>query len=382
MKRWISFLAALSAAIAVSGCSGSIDGADESNFFVAQVTEANANETGHGQRDHEESAEAVYSLEDIPEYSGKAYIEINGGQPGFSESDKQLTEAFELYSDLDELGRCGEAYANICPELMPTEERSGIGQIKPSGWHTVKYNSLIEGNYLYNRCHLIGYQLAGENANEKNLITGTRYLNVEGMLPFEDLVDDYVDSTGNHVLYRVTPIFDGTNLVASGVEMEAWSVEDDGVGICFHVYCYNVQPGIEINYADGESWESEEYSIQQEETAGAAETAGTEKAAGATETAGTEKAAGATETAGTEKAAEATEAEGTAEMAGATEAADAGREIRDYVLNKNTMRIHLPTCASAKDVAEANRKEYTGAIGDLIAEGYLPCGRCLAEYRD
>lgn len=199
--------------------------------------------------------EITYSLENIPEYSGAAYIDINGGQPDFSDEEKKLTEAFELYSELDALGRCGTAYANICREIMPTEERGGIGAIKPSGWHTVKYNDLIDGSYLYNRCHLIGYQLAGENANEKNLITGTRYLNVEGMLPFEDMVADYVKSTGNHVLYRVTPRFAGQDLVVRGVEMEAWSVEDAGEGICFHVYCYNVQPGIAIEYADGESRE-------------------------------------------------------------------------------------------------------------------------------
>jgi DNA-entry nuclease len=208
------------------------------------------------QKDNEEAepkSDISVSMEDIPEYSGEAYVIINENQPDFSEEDKQSTEAFEYYSELDSLGRCGQAYANVCPELQPTKERGEIGQIKPSGWHTVKYNDLIEGNYLYNRCHLIGYQLTGENANEKNLITGTRYLNVTGMLPFENEVDDYVDATGNHVLYRVTPVFEGNNLVASGVQIEAWSVEDGGQGVCFNVYCYNVQPGIEIDYATGDS---------------------------------------------------------------------------------------------------------------------------------
>ena len=157
---------------------------------------------------------------------------------------------------MDELDRCGVAYANICTELMPTEERGSIGQVKPSGWHTVTYDN-VDGRYLYNRCHLIGFQLAGENANEQNLITGTRYMNVEGMLPFENQVADYVEETENHVLYRVTPIFYGDNLVASGVQMEAWSVEDQGEGVCFNVYVYNVQPGITIDYATGESWTSE-----------------------------------------------------------------------------------------------------------------------------
>ena len=194
-------------------------------------------------------------LKDVPAYSGEPYVELNGNEPEFSDKEKQNTKAFEKYSPLDSLGRCGVAYANICKEIQPTEPRGEIGSVRPSGWKTVKYNDLIDGNYLYNRCHLIGYQLAGENANERNLITGTRYLNVQGMLPFESMVDDYVDETGNHVLYQVTPIFEGDNLVASGVQMQAWSVEDKGHGICFNVYCYNVQPGITIDYATGDNWE-------------------------------------------------------------------------------------------------------------------------------
>lgn len=192
------------------------------------------------------------SLDAIPAYDGKAYVAVNNNEPFFTDSD-MTTTAFENYSDLDSLGRCGVAYANICKEIMPTEERGKIGMIKPSGWHTVKYD-VIKDRYLYNRCHLIGYQLAGENANPKNLITGTRYLNVEGMLPFENLVADYVNNTGNHVLYRVTPMFSGGNLVANGVLIEAKSVEDNGGGILFNVYCYNVQPGVGINYENGDSW--------------------------------------------------------------------------------------------------------------------------------
>ena len=192
------------------------------------------------------------SLDAIPAYDGKAYVAINNNEPFFTDSD-MTTTAFENYSDLDSLGRCGVAYANICKDIMPTEERGKIGMIKPSGWHTVKYD-VIKDRYLYNRCHLIGYQLAGENANPKNLITGTRYLNVEGMLPFENLVADYVNNTGNHVLYRVTPMFSDSNLVANGVLIEAKSVEDNGGGILFNVYCYNVQPGVGINYENGDSW--------------------------------------------------------------------------------------------------------------------------------
>lgn len=192
------------------------------------------------------------SLDAIPAYDGKAYVAVNNNEPFFTDSD-MTTTAFENYSDLDSLGRCGVAYANICKDIMPTEERGKIGMIKPSGWHTVKYD-VIKDRYLYNRCHLIGYQLAGENANPKNLITGTRYLNVGGMLPFENLVADYVNNTGNHVLYRVTPMFSGSNLVANGVLIEAKSVEDNGGGILFNVYCYNVQPGVGINYENGDSW--------------------------------------------------------------------------------------------------------------------------------
>ena len=191
-------------------------------------------------------------LADIPEYAGSPFVEINQNIPEFDEADMSTT-SFERYSSLDFRGRCGVAYANIGQDLMPTEERGSISSVTPSGWHNKKYDNVDEG-YLYNRCHLIGYQLSGENANEKNLITGTRYLNVDGMLPLENMVAEYVKNTGNHVLYRVTPICEGNNLVASGVQMEAKSVEDDGAGVQFNVYCYNVQPGIEIDYATGESW--------------------------------------------------------------------------------------------------------------------------------
>lgn len=191
-------------------------------------------------------------LENIPPYSGSPFVPVDENKPSFAEEDF-TTEAFESYSPLDMLGRCGVAYANLGPELMPTEPRGDIGHIKPSGWHSVKYDN-VDGKSLYNRCHLIGFQLAGENDNEYNLITGTRYMNVDGMLPFENVVAEYIDETGNHVLYRVTPIYDGADLVAQGVQMEAMSVEDNGFGVCFNVYVYNVQPGITIDYETGESW--------------------------------------------------------------------------------------------------------------------------------
>lgn len=191
--------------------------------------------------------------EALPPYSGEPWVTVNNGVPFFTEEEIS-TEAFEHYSELDSLGRCGPAFANVCPETMPTEPRGNIGMIHPSGWHTVKYD-IIKDMYLYNRGHLIGFQLTGENANENNLFTCTRYLNVDGMLPWESQVAQYVQNTGNHVLYRVTPYFHGKNLVASGVLMEAYSVEDSGAGVCFNVYCYNVQPGIVIDYATGDSHE-------------------------------------------------------------------------------------------------------------------------------
>ena len=193
------------------------------------------------------------SVEEIPPFSGDAYVAVNGNVP-FFRPEEITHKSFEEYAELDSLGRCGVTMACIGIDIMPTEDRGDIGSVKPTGWQSVKYDC-VDGKYLYNRCHLIGFQLAGENANKRNLITGTRYLNIEGMLPFENLVADYVQETKNHVLYRVTPLFDGDNLVAHGVLMEGLSVEDEGEGVCFCVYAYNVQPGIIIDYTTGESRE-------------------------------------------------------------------------------------------------------------------------------
>lgn len=205
----------------------------------------------------EETIQEQAYAQAIPEYQGEPYVILNENEPYFTEA--EITDsAFESYGSLDELGRCTAAQSCIGKELMPLEERGSIGQIKPSGWQTMKYD-IVDGKYLYNRCHLIGFQLTGENANEKNLITGTRYLNVEGMLPFENMVADYIKETGNHVMYRVTPVFQGEELIARGVRIEARSVEDEGEGILFHVYCYNVQPGIEIDYDTGDSWLKEDF---------------------------------------------------------------------------------------------------------------------------
>ena len=262
---------------------------------------------------------ASFSLEDIPEFSGEPYVVLEDNQPGFTQ-EELTSQGFEEYSPLDLLGRCGTAYACVGLETMPTEDRESISQVKPSGWQTAEYStSLVDGGYLYNRCHLIGFQLTGENANQENLITGTRYLNVEGMLPFENLVADYVKETGNHVLYRVTPVFSGQELVARGVELEALSVEDGGEGVCFHVYCYNNQPGIEIDYATGDSWETGEEP----------------------------------------------QADGSAQ----------GGE-QHYVLNTNSKKFHLPDCSGAESMSPSNRQDYTGSRQALIDQGYSPCGTC------
>jgi len=279
-----------------------------------------------------------FSLSDVPAYSGKAYISVNGNVPYFTAAELTTT-SFETYSDLDTLGRCGVTYACIGQDLMPTEERGSIGMVKPTGWHTVRYDDLVDGKYLYNRCHLIGYQLTGENANTKNLITGTRYLNIEGMLPFENMVADYIQETNNHVLYRVTPIFEGNNLLANGVLMEGYSVEDKGAGVSYCVFAYNVQPGIEIDYATGESKLAD--GAQQEE----------QKTATVTPTPSPEP----------EKQ----------EPATGSEASQA-----DYILNTNTKKFHYPTCSSVNDMKEKNKQEFFGTRDETIALGYSPCGRC------
>ncbi|MBT9822215.1 DNA/RNA non-specific endonuclease [Clostridium sp. MCC328] len=260
--------------------------------------------------------------ETVPVYSGEPYTELNGNIPYFTDR-KKTEDVFEHYSDLDTLGRCGAAYANICKELMPTEKRGEIGMIKPTGWHTVRYDDIISDKYLYNRCHLIGFQLAGENANEKNLVTGTRYMNVDGMLPFENMIADYVKETDNHVLYRVTPIFVGDDLVCRGVEMEAYSVEDNGEGTSFHVFVYNIQPGIEIDYATGDSWVANSMADIVDDTEEHAQYATTL-----------------------------------------------------YVINAKTRKFHFPDCDSVGKISKQNKKERETDRAELIAEGYTPCGSC------
>ena len=289
----------------------SFENNESSNISTPSDTNDNTNQTQSGSK--------PVSLDSIPAYSGKAYVYINNGNPGFSDSELK-TKSYEYYSPRDRLGRCGVVHACIGRDIMPTEDRGSIGMVKPTGWHTVKYDC-VDGKYLYNRCHLIGFQLSGENANEENLITGTRYMNVTGMLPFENMVADYVKETGNHVMYRVTPLFKGNNLLAHGVQMEAYSVEDDGDGICFNVFVYNVQPQITIDYATGESSYNGTVIEPDDDN-------------------------------------------------------DYQTHSASYILNKNTKKIHLPSCYSVDQMKESNKEYYTGDIDDLIGRGYSRCKNC------
>lgn len=261
----------------------------------------------------------VDELKDVPEFKDEPYVVINDNKPYFTD-DMLSDKAYEYYSELDGLGRCGVVMACVGTEIMPTEERGEIGMVKPTGWHTVKYDN-VDGKYLYNRCHLLGYQLTGENANKKNLITGTRYLNIDGMLPFENLIAAYVEETDNHVLYRVTPIFEGDNLLATGVQMEGYSVEDNGEAICFNVFAYNAQPGITIDYATGES--SLNSNVQ------------------------------------TEKPKE--------------------ESVTTYIINRNTKKFHLPTCSSVIDMKPQNKKESDKSREELEKLGYTPCKSCIGD---
>ncbi|MBR3751481.1 MAG: DNA/RNA non-specific endonuclease [Clostridia bacterium] len=283
----------------------------------------------------------------IPEFTDKPYHVINDNKPFFTKED-MTTRSYESYPELDELGRCVAVMSCIGTDLMPTEDRGEIGQIKPTGWHTVKYDC-VNGKYLYNRCHLIGFQLTGENANERNLITGTRYMNVDGMLPFENMVADYLkEERDNHVLYRVTPVFLGDNLVAHGVVMEAYSVEDDGEGICFNVFCYNAQPEITIDYKTGESWLTAEAPAPTEK-----ETKPTETPMPTGQTA--------------------VKPEGSVDAA-----VTAGNDTSAsrYIINEGTKRFHKPDCPSAEDIKQENKREFFGQRQELTDAGYRPCGSC------
>lgn len=328
MRKFLICL--LTATYLLSGCSNhSITGpgmpTDKTSQFheaIERVAESLATAESSQSQERISTFTTWNGQETVPVYSGEPYTELNGNIPYFTDREK-TEDVFEHYSDLDTLWRCGAAYANICKELMPTEKRGEIGMIKPTGWHTVRYDDIISDKYLYNRCHLIGFQLAGENANEKNLVTGTRYMNVDGMLPFENMIADYVKETDNHVLYRVTPIFVGDDLVCRGVEMEAYSVEDNGEGTSFHVFVYNIQPGIEIDYATGDSWVANSMADIVDDTEEHAQYATTL-----------------------------------------------------YVINAKTRKFHFPDCDSVGKISKQNKKERETDRAELIAEGYTPCGSC------
>lgn len=269
---------------------------------------------------------------DIPAYTGSVSVTLNDNVPTFTASEI-TTGSYEQYGALDSLGRCTTAIACIGQNLMPTEPRESIGSIKPTGWNQNKYPGLVDSDppYLYNRCHLIGYQLTGENANEKNLVTGTRYMNV-GMLPYENMVADYIKSTGNHVMYRVKPEFKGNNLLCTGIQIEAYSVEDSGKGICFNVFCYNVQPGVCINYADGSNSAIDGYVLQSEPT---------------------------------------NEEDVTRSIPSQAD------QQCDYVINTHTKRFHNPICSCVSDIKESNKMYYKGTREELIEQGYEPCKQCF-----
>lgn len=312
----------LSVCLTSCGNQGQTDSGKDSNTQSGTKVAAE----DHSAEEKGSDSESYVTVDDVPAYSGEPYVEVNDNQPEFTE-EELTTVSYEDYSELDELGRCQLAEACIGQDLMPTEARESISSVKPTGWKNKSYDT-VDGGYVYNRCHLIGFQLTGENANEENLITGTRYMNVEGMLPFEDEVAAYIKETDNHVMYRVTPVFEGDDLVASGVQMQAESVEDDGVGISFNVYVYNVQPYVVIDYKTGENWEGDEI------------------------------------------------AEPEGKWADGTEAEPSDTKEQMYILNKNTKKFHKPECSGAKKIKVKNKGEYTGSRQTLIDEGYEPCGNC------
>ena len=323
---------------------GTPDGPQEPQSAPAEDT--NQQETEAVGENRPVTDDGVLSYRDVPAFEGNPYVYVNDGEPTFTDEQRAAEPGHEHYGELDELGRCTAAFAVVGPETQPTEKRGSIGEIRPSGWQMAKYD-FVEGKYLFNRCHLLGYQLTGENANPQNLITGTRYLNIQGMLPFENAVADYVDATGNHVLMAVTPIFEGSELVARGVHMMAESVEDGGEGVAFNVFCYNVQPGVVIDYGTGES-------MLEEDATPLPDVSGAESAPDT-----------ASEGAGAGEASE----------KGATGSAE-GKGTTEYVLNTNSKKFHLPSCSSVDQMSPKNREDVEDTRENLIAKGYDPCKRC------
>ena len=323
---------------------GTPDGPQEPQSAPAEDT--NQQETVAVGENRPVTDDGVLSYRDVPAFEGNPYVYVNDGEPTFTDEQRAAEPGHEHYGELDELGRCTAAFAVVGPETQPTEKRGSIGEVRPSGWQMAKYD-FVEGKYLFNRCHLLGYQLTGENANERNLITGTRYLNVQGMLPFENAVADYVDATGNHVLMAVMPVFEGSELVARGVHMMAESVDDGGEGVAFNVFCYNVQPGVVIDYGTGES-------MLEEDATPLPDVSGAESAPDT-----------ASEGAGAGEASE----------KGATGSAE-GKGTTEYVLNTNSKKFHLPSCSSVDQMSPKNREDVEDTRENLIAKGYDPCKRC------
>lgn len=321
---------------------GTPDGPQEPQSAPAEDT--NQQETEAVGENRPVTDDGVLSYRDVPAFEGNPYVYVNDGEPTFTDEQRAAEPGHEHYGELDELGRCTAAFAVVGPETQPTEKRGSIGEVRPSGWQMAKYD-FVEGKYLFNRCHLLGYQLTGENANERNLITGTRYLNVQGMLPFENAVADYVDATGNHVLMAVMPVFEGSELVARGVHMMAESVEDGGEGVAFNVFCYNVQPGVVIDYGTGES-------MLEEDATPLPDVSGAESAPDT-----------------------ASEGAGEASEKGATGSAE-GKGTTEYVLNTNSKKFHLPSCSSVDQMSPKNREDVEDTRENLIAKGYDPCKRC------
>ncbi len=323
---------------------GTPDGPQEPQSAPAEDT--NQQETEAVGENRPVTDDGVLSYRDVPAFEGNPYVYVNDGEPTFTDEQRAAEPGHEHYGELDELGRCTAAFAVVGPETQPTEKRGSIGEIRPSGWQMAKYD-FVEGKYLFNRCHLLGYQLTGENANPQNLITGTRFLNIQGMLPFENAVADYVDATGNHVLMAVMPVFEGSELVARGVHMMAESVEDGGEGVAFNVFCYNVQPGVVIDYGTGES-------MLEEDATPLPDVSGAESAPDT-----------ASEGAGAGEASE----------KGATGSAE-DKGVAEYVLNTNSKKFHIPSCSSVDQMSPKNREDVEDTRENLIAKGYDPCKRC------
>ena len=359
---------AFSFALPATGCTVSIgDNAAESG---SSISSSDGSAGTYGDSDDARSAQAT--IADIPAYTGALCIDINHGMPGFTAQD-EARGTFMQFSDLDFEGRCGTAFARIGPDTISNEKRGDISQVHPSGWVQRKY-SFVDDGMLYNRSHLIAHQLCGENANEKNLITGTRTFNAVGMLYYEELVGDYVRSTGNHVLYRVTPLFAANDLVARGVQMEAKSLEDNGEAVQFNVFVYNVEPGVAIDYVTGESQESANtpaVASKGEDTITTAAAARAAQAAG--ESGASSSFAG---NASESSSASASGSGSGSTSANASDTASSSAEQHDYILNVKNKKFHLSTCSAVNDIAAANRQDFTGTRDELIAKGYSPCGIC------